>query len=226
MAGRLVAFGCSITHGDTLPDCYIADQSDPLGYRAGPNPSLYAWPGMAAGLLGMACLNLGRSGNSNTRILMDVLRHDWQPGDVAAVLWTYIQRDVLFRGDGMVNVGPWNAVSCNLSNGFFQAHDPSDMQTRSWMAHHHAGLYLRSKGVPFVMASTDEWLQGHWPGYDLRAIPHGSFVKPFMDLGLDGQHPGISTHRQWGELFAQGITNLAAGPSQGWHGSWWRPRLT
>lgn len=214
MSERLVAFGCSITYGDTLPDCYTADQSDPMGYRAGADPSLYAWPSMAAGLLGMPCLNLGRSGSSNTRILMDILRHDWQPGDVAAVLWTYINRDVLFRGDGMVNVGPWNATSGAPYDSFFQAHDPSDMQTRSWMAHHHAGLYLGSKGVPFVMASADEWLQGHWPGCDLRAIPHQPFVKPFMDLGLDGQHPGISTHRRWGELFAQGITDLASNQFQ------------
>jgi hypothetical protein len=200
--GRLVAFGCSLTYGDGLPDCYVSDPTDPLGYHAGPVPSRHAWPRLAADMLGMDCLNLAGSGNSNTRILLGVLTHAWQPGDAAAVLWTYPDRDYLLLEGGPRNVGPWNATSWDTATSYYTAHDGCDMQTRAWISHHHAASYLSSIGIPFTMASASPWERGWWTGDDHRAIDASVFSQPFMDVGLDGLHGGMLQHEAWAREFA------------------------
>lgn len=199
---RLVAFGCSLTYGDGLPDCYVPDGDDPLGYHAGPLPSESAWPSLAAGMLGMDCLNLARSGNSNTRMLMDIIDHRWQPGDVAAMLWTYTDRDVLYTDSGPRNVGPWNATSWDLAGSYYTAHGRADLQMRTWMAHHHAASYLASIGVPFAMGSAEPWDRHWWSGEDHRTINHSHFSPPFIDVSPDGWHGGEMQHAAWARLFA------------------------
>ena len=205
--GRLVAFGCSLTYGDCLPDCYNPDENDPLGYVASPAPSTGAWPRVAADLLGMGCLNLSRSGSSNTRILLSVLGHDWRDGDVAAVLWSYPDRDVLFTEKGPKHLGGWNADSPGVARSYYTAHSSEDLQMRTWIHHHHAALYLESLGVPFVMGSVTGWVRLWWAGRDYRSIDSGVFAQPFIDLGLDGWHPGAEQHREWASVFARQISN-------------------
>ena len=48
---RLVAFGCSNTYGEGLPDCWVDKNGDPSRTKAGfhgPKPSKLAWPRLMA----------------------------------------------------------------------------------------------------------------------------------------------------------------------------------
>ena len=55
---RLVAFGCSYTHGYTLPDCL----------RPYSTPSIVAWPKKLAKLLTRKTRNMGIAGASNKAV--------------------------------------------------------------------------------------------------------------------------------------------------------------
>lgn len=200
---RLVAFGCSLTYGDGLPDCYVPNPLDPLGYHAGPSPSATAWPSLAAGMLGMDCENLARSGNSNRRILMDIIGHAWTVSDVAAILWTYPDRDVLFGDHGSKNIGAWSTIEWDPDAVYYYAaHSDADLQMRTWLYQHHAASYLASIGVPFAMSSISEWPMYQWDGPDYRCMDHTSFDKPYMDDSLDGLHGGPMQHASWAGKFA------------------------
>ena len=59
---RLVTFGCSLTYGHGLADCYL-----PNG-REGPEPSIQAWPKLVSNKLRIEVDNRGIPGGSNKEI--------------------------------------------------------------------------------------------------------------------------------------------------------------
>lgn len=90
---RLIAFGCSNTYGEGLPDCWINN-------NAGPTPSMFAWPQLTADALNLECVNLSIPGNSNKKICYDILNTEFKQTDTVVVLWTYTSRTCLFCDDG------------------------------------------------------------------------------------------------------------------------------
>ena len=86
---RLVAFGCSYTYGEALPDCY-----DPATGRAGPHPSMFAWPKLLADKLNVECVNCGEPAFSNAAILSHILDFKFCHDDICAILWTFKSRDI------------------------------------------------------------------------------------------------------------------------------------
>ena len=205
--GRLIAFGCSCTYGQCLPDCQGGpDPMLPPGhFKPGPNASTMAWPSIAAGNLGMDCVNNGLPGNTNINIAMAILSWDWQTGDRAAVLWTYPDRDTIYTDDGnrdhlhafMVDV-PHN----ERARSFYAAHDIRDLQLRSWMHQDLSARYLASRGVRFAMASISHWTRHGYPGEDHRHISSDNFDCEWIDRASDELHPGPRQQAIWGQLFA------------------------
>jgi hypothetical protein len=192
---RLIAAGCSCTYGHGLPDC-----SQGPDHVYGPEPSQLAWPSICAAQLGLACVNLSQPGSSNISILLSLLQHAWAPGDVAAVLWSFPQRDTLFGPDGDYR------VLCDdqpIDRQYLAVHSDDDMQLRTWIYHDHAHARLRVLGIPLVMTSLDAWPRGRWPGEDHRDITADQWGSLHCDKGTDGRHPGVVTHDRWGRLMAK-----------------------
>ena len=73
MDKTLWAFGCSETYGLWLPD-YIPTEFDVWG-STNVSPSNFSWPKIVANELGYQCKNLGKSGNSNKGIVLDILHN-------------------------------------------------------------------------------------------------------------------------------------------------------
>ena len=59
---RLVAFGCSLTQGQDLPDNYKSQY-----------PSKFSWPQILANKLNLQCINLGKGGASSKEILYKMI---------------------------------------------------------------------------------------------------------------------------------------------------------
>jgi hypothetical protein len=175
-----------------------------------------AWPRLAADELSMDLANLGESGSSNFEILNSILMFDFAATDVAAVLWTYTNRETIYGYDATrciethERVHAWKAEHGNpVCRHFYEAHPDYDLSLRSWTYHHHAALYLRCKGIPFIMSSLEPWDGKAWRGDDYIGIDPMVFMYPFDDLALDDLHPGPITHRRWAREFASRIRSFA-----------------
>ena len=84
---RLIAFGCSLTYGFGLPDCYVSDM------QHGPNPSVHAWPALTATALKLDIVNKAISGASNLKILNEILNFDFNIEDTVIILWSFYQHN-------------------------------------------------------------------------------------------------------------------------------------
>ncbi len=89
---RIVAFGCSITRGEALPDVYSTTIDDPK-HRW---PSNYSWPSQLGKKLNLGVLNLGKSGTSNKYICKQMLDANLKSNDIVVFMWTYFARTCVF----------------------------------------------------------------------------------------------------------------------------------
>ena len=132
---RLVTFGCSDTYGYGLPD--IADR---LG------PSKLAWPSVLSKSLSKELVNKSCPGWSNTRILHEILNFNFQKDDQVVVLWTAIDRDVIFNDtDNEYHIGPWREDE--LTKKYFDIHTDLDLAIKTLRAINHADLLLTNKKI-------------------------------------------------------------------------------
>lgn len=111
---RLVAFGCSFTYGHGLRDCDY-DSEHATDPRAIDTSSLHAWPEVAASQLGMHCVNLSRPGESNRYIAQCFVDFDFQPTDIAVVMWTLFPRRSFIQDNG-VSLPLSSAVVCDTDH--------------------------------------------------------------------------------------------------------------
>lgn len=157
---RLVAFGCSFTYGDELPNC-ASDTN---------NPSKHAWPQLAADMLGLECVNQSMSGIGNKHILYNILSFEFDPTDTVAIMWSYFNRHCIINDDlRITDLGSWFAKKNKDRNEDFSIqyqHDASyayyldpGLQTESddlfnnLMCINYANSYLTNKNISPVNLS-------------------------------------------------------------------------
>ena len=104
---RLVAFGCSFTYGDELPDCVSGLDT----------PSKQAWPQVAADILGLECVNRGKSGIGNKHILHEIMTFDFQKSDTVVIMWSFFSRHCVICDDSsVVDISHWNTDKDNTED--------------------------------------------------------------------------------------------------------------
>jgi len=99
---RIVAFGCSNTYGQGLPDCDHNINKDS-------KPSIHAWPSALGEMLDVPVENRAYPGASNKEICSHIVRYDFQEGDLAVIGWTYMERSCIIVNDVIhpLNGRPW-----------------------------------------------------------------------------------------------------------------------
>lgn len=114
---RLVAFGCSLTEGNSLV-----------------NPQIESWPNILASMIGCdTFVNNGLGGASNKHITWIIQNFDFQEDDIVIVLWSHKDRDCIIHRDYVQFIGIWrpDAVSKVFFETFHDDYDMSiDMHTR------------------------------------------------------------------------------------------------
>lgn len=187
---RLIAFGCSITYGAGLPDCIVDD-----GYP-GPEPSVYAWPSCLGSLLGKDVINNSAPGSSNLQILNSILNFKFSKDDQVVIMWSYIDRDMIFTNDGVRPLGAWQTDS--LSKHWLALHNPTDKAIRTWYNIHHASLYLKNLGLEYhnfivylepIIKFKPDWFDDVIHDIDVQRIKT-------IDLAGDNMHPGVNAHKE------------------------------
>jgi hypothetical protein len=195
MIKNLVTFGCSLTYGHGLQDCF-----EPESNGAGPYPSKFAWPQLLADTLKLNCVNLSSPGSGNTEILYKVLDHSFTQEDFVLIFWSYSERDVVFDEQGnMTRIAHFEPYP--YLKEWAKIHGSYDLETRTWLCMHHAYLYLTNMGVKFSFIKINkEFPQPSW-AKDIIVLD----IDPFQmmmnawrqnDYALDHSHPGESFHKE------------------------------
>lgn len=146
---RFVAFGCSNTWGDGITS------SDSWNTP----PSKFSWVQNLSDTFGIPVLNLAVSGSSNSLILHTIKQHAWQPGDIALILWTFLERSTIydnyesFRGISSYHID-------NKSKPFIKQYYtlfPKHHITYTSLQHiEHAYFYLRLNNISMISRFNDK----------------------------------------------------------------------
>lgn len=216
---RLVAFGCSFTYGEGLPDCL----NDKKG-NSSPTPSKLVWPALVGEMLSREVVNLGCSGSSNKHASISCLETDYQEDDIVIFLWTYWHRTAILRSDGGVTkIIPSNNEDFKfatrsrielIKNYYGNIYNPYDSFVEDMAYINLAKRHLDSKGIknwhfhigdiPYVESIPRGFLKTHNLKIDLPEWNQVTFKNlrlPKLDTCPDG-HPGpLSQQTMAGKIY-------------------------
>lgn len=186
---RIVSFGCSLTFGQSLPDCILGKKTD--------LPSQYAWPSVLARLMRRPCKNYGIPGASNLEILHCISSvTEIFPGDVVIVMWSFLERSCVLESDTVKQIGPW--IDRPEIKTYYQ-HLHSDYTDRFLypilVRHGDALVRKHTDNVYHMEARTTDCFPLSTLGVSIDdAEPFTDAT--YTDTGIDGVHPGIIRHEQ------------------------------
>jgi hypothetical protein len=200
---NLVAFGCSMTYGHGLPDCFIPPDEQ------GPYPSKLAWPSKLAEIGNRNCINLSRSGSSNFEIALKIMSHKFEPDDVCFIMWSYLDRDLIIHDNNRLEqIGPWddktkllkiwdtfNPIQTKLMKFWFIV-----ASINTWLTSQQIQVYHLSLFFDYTPKNPPEWASNiQFLSTSLRQL------RSVYPKALDGNHPGIECHEVVAEKIAQEI---------------------
>jgi hypothetical protein len=215
---RLVAFGCSNTYGEGLPDCWVDKNGDPSrtkdGYH-GPKPSKLAWPRLIANNMKRKCVNFAVPGASNKHILDIILHTKFVKGDIVVIMWSYFDRYCIFldkdRKDWMggnikrflptdlQKIGtkkkpPPGSVLEDSLLYYERFHTEIDTVYDSLMRMNMAKYHLDNMGIKNYHVTCEHYYKDFyypWNKVNVHVVKSKSF---FIDRARDDLHPGRGSH--------------------------------
>lgn len=186
---RLIAFGCSLTFGHGLSDCFVAPDAP------GKTCSKLAWPAIVSRFLDKECVNLASPGASNKKIWYNIINYDFKESDVVFILWTYLERYSVIRKKNILDIGPWSEESY-----YKNYYDELDSVIMTKLFVEHANSFLRSRNVKVYNLVPDKKslkvLQ--FTGQEAMHIP--SYLAELRNIyppALDNTHPGLECHETY-----------------------------
>lgn len=191
---RLITFGCSYTYGTGLDDCknWFFNQLNNL------KPSKLGWASLLADKLHLELVNLSFPGSSNTEIMYNVLKQNYNKDDTVIIMWTHYVRDMLFNSVHKYpffrdRLGPW--AKTHKERLWVEYLSEKDYAMKSWFHMHHADLHLQKQGVKYI----------HYPAtprelekYKLDFINLQNYYNDgitYVDKASDDMHPGIESNK-------------------------------
>lgn len=202
---RLIAFGCSHTYGEGLPDC-IGTLNKP-GVPI-PPPSKFSWPYLLADKLSLECINYAVCGASNKEIQHSILDADLNKNDTVVVLWTHHNRTCFLHSKkkspyqfmpSYTEKRKGNPPARRNLNKIFYTHlfNEYDLQNETYVAIDHSYRYLINYGIKvynFTFSRDKKMISSELdfvPNWFLSPIKN---LKLIDDYGADNMHPGLKAH--------------------------------
>ncbi len=201
---RLVAFGCSLTYGHGLPDCY-----EPPHF-AGAAASRLSWCELVSKTLNRHCLNLSTPGSSNKRIWHTVNTFQAKPGDLAVIMWSFAHRNCIIKSKDCVKdiLSPNNTYRENETDRAYYRHiyDAYDSEVMSKLYVEHATARLQRQGATVINLSYERENQSWFDRVQLTKVFFSDIGYQSMPRALDNSHPGVEAHRKFADDLLSNIT--------------------
>tara|TARA_B100000900_G_scaffold142650_1_gene120902 strand:- start:1085 stop:1720 length:636 start_codon:yes stop_codon:yes gene_type:complete len=200
---RIVAFGCSNTQGQALPDLDIGSH----------NVSKYAWPAVLAKNFGFDVWNRAHGGASNKFILYRLLNTDFnlnpKKNDIVIIQWTSFRRSCFIDEGKVLRMLPSDISSpverhresSKQHSTYYYEHLDSDYNAwyDTMVQINLAKAHLDSLGIKNLHFT---WYDG--PMVDVRPmwnkvdLINKSFSE--VDYALDNSHPGVESQKEMAEF--------------------------
>ena len=205
---RLVAFGCSHTYGESLPDCITNDPPPP--------PSKFSWPNILSKKLSPGidkCVNLAQCGSSNKQINFKILKSNLEKNDIVVVLWTHIDRSCFLTDNSLKQMLPSytqkrkdNPKQRRIDNVAYYKHLYSieNAEFETFVSIDHTYRFLKTLGVKQYHFTFDR--KGGVDPISSKLDKKPNWVSPIIknldllpDVGYDNHHPGVNAHADMAE---------------------------
>ena len=199
---RIIAFGCSMTYGDGLEDCYPEQI----------HPSKFAWPQIIADQLGLECVNKASPGSSNKKICHEIINFKFEPDDLVFVQWSYRERSTFYKSkEEFTNIGHWATDPISVFYNTNYSEYDSNLNNKVYIGY--ANVFLKQQNIKFyniLLKKTDRDLIttfNHIPLYicDYRE----KFTR-----ALDGMHPGHESHLEFSRALLKHLNINSSIPKQ------------
>lgn len=182
---RLIAFGCSSTYGQGLPDCLTGEEK----------PSKFAWPHILATDLNIECINTSTCGAPNKKILLQILDFPFKKDDIVVTLWSLHHRGYIYSSKQKAESIFPTMESCK---DFYMIHTEYDMCVDMTLYMHHAKQYLSNLNIRNHHFYFDDVMYDHVSSKKNIVNVTADFV-PYGDLQVDkatdGIHLGVDSQK-------------------------------
>lgn len=211
---RLVAFGCSNTYGQGLPDCHFLTKGG--NSQPGPHPSKYAWPAQLGKMLdASSVINMGRPGASNKQIWNTVMNFKFEPDDFVVCHWSLIHRScIIYPHKDLLALGLWPIPEKDIGEAYRRYIASVDcdynlmIESCGFIDHAHRYLQERVQYLYHVTFNIGEFNQRpEWCSFEF--IADAGFYNRSFPLALDNSHTGVQGHKELAkEIFNQHLLRL------------------
>lgn len=196
---RVIAFGCSNTFGQALPDIHPENRV----------PSKFAWPALLANNLNMECYNLGIPGASNTLIMDTIMMFPFNTKDIVVVCWSFSDRLHLLDANiksyhkahhNIEEIVPWNKSRRTKNYYRYIYSEQHHIQMTTHFVKY-VDLYLREKQIKtfFQFSCEDNYFNPLFIPIDF------SKIRSKYPFALDDGHPGVGAHQELADILYQHI---------------------
>ena len=191
---RLIVFGCSLTYGHGLPDCFIPPK------QPGSHPSKMGYPSILAKYMNLECINQSSPGASNKRIWDTVTKFNYHKNDIVIIQWSYIERNAIIHRDKIIDIGPW------MPHSFYDTYDEYDSTIMSTLYVSHSNMFLSTKNIKVynIIPGVNELPILDFNGVIIDHIPvYITAMRELYPLALDKRHPGIECQETYSKEILQ-----------------------
>jgi len=195
---RLITFGCSLTYGTGLEDCWENGHNGSL-------PSKFAWPNEVANRLNRELVNCAVSGSSNKEILYNLQNFNYQDEDMVVVLWSHFDRYCIITEDGIKHINAWQT---DKTSRFFyrNVHDFYDMKVDMYTRLNYAHYFLTKRNILNFHAFGSGMYKHDFNWNDVQLCRTSiNKIRREHPKALDNSHPGPAGHKEFGRLLYQEI---------------------
>jgi hypothetical protein len=195
---RLITFGCSLTYGHGLPDCF----EPPL--NPGPTQSKLGWPNIVSACKEMSLTNISQCGIGNRQIMHNILNFKFDKSDTVVILWTNPYRWCRIYEDHVEDIGTWQKTK--IASVFTEyMSDEYDCLVSTSHNMHLADYHLKNIGInPIHIISSRTFFKDFtWNNISLENFDFK--LREKYPPALDGKHPNLEAHQEFADLVIQSI---------------------
>ncbi len=196
---RLIAFGCSLTYGHGLADCW-----DPIAKTPTSKPSSFAWPSVVAKQLKRECINTSFPGASNKEILFKIQNFDFHNDDIVCILWTFPERSCIIQSTTVETNNEFKRFiphSDDLANKtFYSLYNNIDAMIDFYTRVEYAHLYFNMHNITarHFLVSPSMHADFSWSTAKLETA-YMENIRSSFSPALDNEHPGKLAHYKFAE---------------------------